>query len=359
MTHKIRKNIVVIGGGTGVTTVLSGLKQEENFNLTAIVPVSDQGGSSGEFIKAFEQKISLGKGKIKIVPPGDVANAITALSYHEEDFITLLNHRTLLNGHNPRNIIVDAAIELWGIKGIEKLGEFLRIKGKVFPVADQFIKIRAILEDGTIFDSIEIKKGKNRKILKGEEAIDFLSYQKKIKKKVKKIELAGKNKNIKIYQGAKEAILNADIIIFTPSDLWTSTVPILLIPGVKQALKKTKALIVYFCPLMSKYLHTDNFTLWDFVEKIENYSFPNIIRLVFYNSSPIPPSIAEIYKREKAKRIELGKTPIRKNIKIVKMDLLDKKAKIQNPRDKVKRSIIRHDPLKILKAVYFLDNTFK
>jgi len=351
MPLKKQKNIVVIGGGTGVATVLSGLKYEGRFNLTAVVPVSDQGGSSGEFIKAFEKKISLGKGKIKIVPPGDVANAITSLSYHEDDFITLLNHRTLLNGHNPRNIIVDAAIELWGIEGIEKLGEFLKIRGKVFPVADQFIKLRAVLEDGSVLDSIKIKSGRTTKVLKGEEAIDFLSYQNKIKKRIKRVELIPlKKRKIKIYKRAKEAILNADIIIFTPSDLWTSTIPILLVPGVKEALKKSQALTIYFCPLMSKYLHTDNFTVWNFIEEIEKYSFPRIIKKVFYNSAPIPLNIIKIYEREKAGRIMPGKNQ-RKDIKIIKMDLLDKKARVQNPLDKVKRSIIRHDPLKILKAI--------
>ncbi len=147
------KKVVVLGGGTGTATILSGLKYIPNLQITAIVPVSDQGGSSKEFVNAFvkmQKKIVVGQHTIQVVPPGDIANAMIALSRHPQELTELFNYRfhhlkTKLSGHSLRNIVVDAALELWGVAGLPKMAKLFEIQGQVLPAATHFMHLSAIL----------------------------------------------------------------------------------------------------------------------------------------------------------------------------------------------------------------------
>lgn len=355
--------IVIIGGGTSTATLLRGLKSDLNLDLTAIVPVTDAGGSSKVFVDAFmevQQEINLGGGQVEIVPPGDLANVMIGMSNHPHELTTLFNYRfgnlgTVFKGHSLRNIIVGAAMELWGVDGLKHLAELFNIRGQVLPVAPQCIRLNAILEDGTILDHYSVEDPKHPgeiMLLEGEEAVDYLPYQYVINKKITGVKLQAIGQEIPaIAPQSKTAIEEADIILFSPSDLWTSTIPILLVQGMKEALRNSKAMRCYFIPLMTKRLNTEDFAIRDFVRVLDEYSFPGMVQSVVYNSTTISEEILSRYSEEGAAPVEIGDIADLK-VQIIERDLLDSEAALPEKNETAApRSIIRHDPKKILSTV--------
>jgi len=246
---KKQPRVVVIGGGTGTYTVLSGLRGFP-VDLAAIVSMFDSGGSSGRLRDEFG-----------ILPPGDIRQALLALSRLPVDKLILrrlLDYRFEngigLRGHSFGNLLLTALTEITGRidLAIEQAAKILDVQGRVLPVSLDNSHLCARLEDGTI--------------IKGETNIDIRRVRPELKILDVFLDPAAK-----IFSGAKRAILEADLIILGPGDLYTSTIPNLLVNGVSQAIAKSKADVFYICNLMTKYGETQDFAVSDFIKEIQRY----------------------------------------------------------------------------------------
>jgi|SRR3989344_651945 len=305
------KRVVVIGGGTGVFAVLSGLRSH-SLNLTAIVSMADDGGSSGVLRDEFG-----------ILPPGDVRRALVALSTESGILRELFNYRFengRLAGHSFGNIFLSALAKIKGdfASAVIEASRVLNIRGQVLPVTLDDVRLNAVLKGG--------------EIIKGEANIDIPKT--KIRAKIEKVWLSPE---AKINVGAKEAILQADIIIIGPGDLYTSLIPNLLVLGVPEAIKKSKAKKVYVCNLMTKFGETDGFKAEDFTQEIEKYLGKNVLNYAVFNSRKPALNILAKYRREKSEFI----APPKPNAKYILADLLDEGPFIRhNPRQKLAKVLI-------------------
>jgi len=303
-----------MGGGTGTFVVLSALKNYP-VELTAIVSMADDGGSTGML-----------RDQYGVLPPGDARRALVALSESSETLRELFNYRFQkgsLAGHSFGNIFLSALEQLKGNFGaaVEEASQVLNVKGRVLPVTLSNVRLFAELADG--------------KILKGETNIDI--PRTKIRAKIKKVWLSP---GAKINSEAREAIARADLIVIGPGDLYTSLIPNLLVRGAPEAIKKSKAKKVFVCNLMTKFGETHGFRAEDFIEEIEKYLGKNVLDYaVFNNKKPHPKTLAR-YKKEGAEFIE---PPNVRNLvsdkvkpKYILADLLDDGPFIRhNPRQKL------------------------
>ncbi len=272
--------IVVIGGGTGVFTLLSGLKNHFN-HLTAIVTMSDDGGSTGILREDFG-----------ILPPGDVRRALMALSHTDNKTLsTLWSYRFAegsgLAGHSIGNLMITALERLTGNfeYAIAEASKMLAVKGDVIPVTLTPTRLFAKLEDGTV--------------VKGETNIDIPHHNGRLK-----IESVWLEPAVAINPAAKEAVMKADLVIIGPGDLYTSLLPNILAHGMPEALSKTKAKIIYMTNLMTKFGETDGFQASDFFRTMESYVGANVIDYVAVNTKKPSAERLKPYILEKAVWVE-------------------------------------------------------
>jgi len=313
------KKVVVIGGGTGTFVVLSALKNYP-VELTAIVSMADDGGSTGML-----------RDQYGVLPPGDARRALVALSESSETLRELFNYRFQkgsLAGHSFGNIFLSALEQLKGNFGaaVKEASRVLNVKGRVLPVTLSNVRLFAELADG--------------KILKGETNIDI--PRTKVRAKIKKVWLSPA---AKINSEAKEAITRADLIVVGPGDLYTSLIPNLLVRGVPEAIKKSKAKKVFVCNLMTKFGETHGFHAENFVEEIEKYLGKNVLDYAVFNNKKPANAILTKYKKEKAEFIELpfvkSSTSDKFGPKYILADLLDEGPFIRhNPRQKLAKVLV-------------------
>ena len=313
MNKKIK--ISIIGGGSGIFPILLGLKKYFQ-NIYAIVNMADDGGSSGLLREEFG-----------ILPPGDIRRALIALSPANKKILSQLfsyrfNRGKGLSGHNLGNLIILALEEITGSfqKGIQQLSEIFQISGQVVPVSFSKTRLYAELKNG--------------KIIKGETNIDIPKHDGNIP--IKNIWLKPKPK---VNPKVNKIIMNSDLIIIGPGDLYTSIIPNILVPGLKNSLKKTKAKIVYFVNLMTKFGETNNFQASDFLKTIKKYLGERKIDFLIVNNKK--PSLKQLsqYSKETAKIVEIDEKNIPPETKVIKANLLRK------------GNLIRHDPLKSAKVI--------
>ncbi|SRR6056297_1078011 len=308
------KKIVTIGGGSGQYVLLSGLRDLVDFEVTAVVSMVDSGGSTGRL-----------RDELGILPPGDILKCILALSPHRDSVRHLLQKRFRSNPklaeHSVGNMLLAMLSQYCNnfAQGVKALGEVLETKGEVLPVTTDKATLVAELTDGSW--------------LFGESAIDVPRGDQR--EKIKKTFLVPHHQqSIKVYPRALEVIKKADYIILGPGDLYTSITPNLLVKGIKEELNQTKAQLVYMGNIMTKFGETENFTAWDFVEKIEEFSSRRLDKLIFNKTRP-PGELLEKYKKQKSFFVE----PPSKDSngrEIFLSDLLN-----------VSGGVIRHDPQKI------------
>ncbi len=235
--------IVALGGGTGLSTLLKGLKQHSS-NITAIVTVTDDGGSSGRLVKE--------KG---IIPPGDIRNCLVALADAEKSMTDLFQHRFkrdsgTLSGHSMGNLLIAALVDQAQgdfEKAVEIASDVLAIRGRVVPSTLERVHLRAILDDGT-----EIC---------GETAIVESG------KRIRRIFL--EPANAKPHQPALDAIRDADLICIGPGSVYTSVIPNLLVPGIAQAILESRAVKVYLCNVMTHPGESDSFAASEHVTAVQ------------------------------------------------------------------------------------------
>jgi uncharacterized cofD-like protein len=260
--------IVAIGGGTGLSTILRGLKDKSS-NITAIVTVSDDGGSSG--------RLSREKG---ILPPGDIRNCLVALADAESEMTDLFQYRfkddsKSLSGHSLGNLLITGLIDLCHgdfEKAIELASDVLNIRGRVVPATLDTVSLRALLDNG-----VEIC---------GETAIVQAGQR------IRKIYL--EPANVEPHSAALEAIADADLICIGPGSVYTSIIPNLLVPGIAQALKETQAVKVYVCNVMTQPGESDTFSASEHITAILTNTESRIFDYVLVNTGV--PSEAAIGK---------------------------------------------------------------
>jgi uncharacterized cofD-like protein len=270
-----REKVVVIGGGSGSYTVLRGLKSYP-LDITAVVTMFDSGGSSGKLRTEFG-----------ILPPGDVRRCLLALSTgeNEELFQQLFSFRfqedSSLQGHNFGNLFLMALSQMLGGAGaIRRASDLLKINGKVLPVSLDRADVCVELEDG-------------QNII-GETNIDIPKHNGDLQ--IKRAYLVPQ---ARIHEEVFEEIIMADYIVIGPGDLYTSLIPNLLVGGMSDALKASRAKKIVTLNLMTKWGETNNFTARTFLEEILRYSELSSVDYVIANTKSIPASYLAQYAREK------------------------------------------------------------
>lgn len=311
------KKIVVIGGGTGVYMILNALRNDFD-NLTAIVTMADDGGSTGVLREEFG-----------MLPPGDIRRALVALSSSDNKMLAdLFAYRfeegVGLTGHNFGNLLITALHRITGNfeKAIYEAGKILRIKGRVVPVTLKFTKLIAELENG--------------QIVKGETNLDIPQHDGHLR-----IIRAWLRPAAEINPNAKQAILDADLVIIGPGDLYTSIIPNLLVGGMREALKKTDAKVVYFVNVMTKFGETHGFAASDFITIVKDYLGEGVLDFAILNNKKPSPQRLSGYIKERAEFVEADM----ENIKIGKSGL---PLAIDLIRSK---GFVRHDPEKVLRVI--------
>lgn len=315
------KNIVIIGGGTGTFTLLSGLRKYPS-NNTVIVSSADDGGSTGVLRK-----------ELGVMPPGDIRQCLVGLSYTQNEMKELFNFRFSsgsLKGHSVGNIILAALEKIAGTEeGINLAAKMLNVRGHVLPVSLMPTTLSATLENG-------------KKIV-GEHNID---EGKGIRNQEVGIREMYLSPNGPANPKALQAIKDADAIIFGPGDLFTSTIPNLLVKGIKEAVNKSSAKKVLITNIMTKFGQTDGFKVSGFVKTLEKYLGGKLDVVIANSKKPDAKALAA-YKKEKAVFVET-------DVKAKTADLLFKGTFKKTPGDKLNRSMLRHDSDKLAKLIWEL-----
>lgn len=276
MGRKKEKRIVIIGGGTGLSTLLRGLKNT-GLHLTAIVTVADDGGSSGRLRNDFD-----------IPPPGDVRNVMAALSDVEPLFEEMFQYRFAdsddLGGHSLGNLMLAALTDITGdfTHAIREMGRVLNLKGTVLPAANQRITLHAELSDGTI--------------VTGESKIPTYDHQ------INKVYLTPHD--VEPLSETVSSIQSADLIVIGPGSLYTSILPNLLVEGIRKAIVDASAKKVYICNLMTQAGETHGYTAADHVQALYDHVGAPFIDTVLLNDVVLPPDIRKLYEMEKAAPVE-------------------------------------------------------
>ncbi len=260
--------VVAVGGGTGLATLLRGIKRY-TLNITAIVTVGDDGGSSGRLRREYG-----------IIPPGDIRNCIAALA-DEEQLITSLfqyrfRHGQGLEGHSFGNLFLSAMCHITGdmFSAIKESSKVLNIRGRVLPSTLEHMSLRATLEDGTVIEG-------ESDIPKATVRIDRLTCDPAEPKPLPDV---------------LDAIAKAELIVLGPGSLYTSVIPNLLIPEIAKAISQSTALKVYVVNVMTQPGETNGYTVGDHVQAILDHApFPNMIDAVIVNSG-LPKPLVQAYE---------------------------------------------------------------
>lgn len=270
------KKIVVLGGGTGLSVLLRGLKQFP-LDITAIVTVADDGASSGKLREEFD-----------IFAVGDLRNVLVSLSEVEPLIEDLLQYRfntdSSLNNHPMGNLLLTALYNITGnlTESLRSLSKVFNIKGTILPFTEDNPVLIAHTKDGNIIEG-------ESNITKAGKEIDYIEYKEKVKPTKEVI----------------NAINEADLIIFGIGSLYTSIIPNLLSDEVVDSLIRSKAKKMYVCNIMSEHGETDNYKVSDCIKKINSYVQDNMIDVVLVNDEVIPDETKKRYLEEIAAPIEV------------------------------------------------------
>jgi len=306
-------NVVTIGGGTGLGFLLRGLKQE-NINLTAIVTVADDGGSTGRIRDAFD-----------IPAPGDIRNCLVSLAQDESTMSRLFHYRfeqngSELSGHSFGNLFITAMTQVTGSfeQAVQESARVLNVRGRVLPSTLENVTLCADLVDGTR--------------VRGESAIAHDSPAIK--------EIFFDPPHPSAYNPALAAILNADLVVLGPGSLYTSVLPNLLVDGIREAITWTKGATAYVCNVATQEGETEHYGYDDHVREIVKYLGEDELDFAVVNSNPAAGSAIRPDWHVEAVAYD-GATETSNGVKIVARDVVNDK----NP--------LRHDPAK--RAAVLLD----
>lgn len=325
-----KKNIVVIGGGTGTHTVLRGLKKyQKQLDLAAVVTMADSGGSTGRLRDEFGY-----------LPVGDVRMALAALASdideHEELLRELFNYRfdkgNGLCGHNFGNLLLVALTDILGSEeaAIRAAGRVLRVRGQVVPVTNEKVNLVATYADG-----VEVT---------GEHDIDEPDKL-RLQHRITKLTVTPA---ATISEAAETAILDADLIVLGPGDLYTSVLANCVVDGVPEALRNSPAKIIYVCNLMTKAGQTTGMGVAEHLSEITNYIGRKPDK-VLVNSAALPEDLLQRYAAD-------NEFPVVQNLEdracqVIEANFLATEAVHTARGDVLKRSLIRHDSRKLARKI--------
>lgn len=312
--------VVVIGGGTGLSVMLRGLK-EKPLDITAIVTVADDGGSSGIL-----------RSELHIPPPGDIRNVLIALADVEPLLSQVLQYRftsgTGLAGHSLGNLILAAMKDISGdfLTGIRELSRVLAVRGRVLPSTEHSITLRAEMEDGSQVEgesNIPKAGGRIRRVF------------------IEPAQVAPLGEAI-------EAIRNADAVLVGPGSLYTSIMPNLLVPGIAEAIAASRAVKIFVCNVMTQPGETDGYTVSDHLLAIERHVNARLFDYVIVNNGEIPLPVQEMYAEKGARPVhpDLDEV-VRQGYRVIADELV------------LFRTYLRHDTVKLSGHIYKLVQDWK
>ncbi len=300
------KNIVVLGGGTGQSVLLKGLKRFP-FNITAVVSVSDDGKSSGKIRK-----------ELNVPAVGDVRSVLISLSETEDIVEKMINYRFKsngdLDGHSLGNLLLAGLTDIYGnlSNAVLQISKILNLKGEVLPLTNDNVVLIGKMSDGSVIE--------------GEHNITLSD---------KKIERIYYKVNPRVNKTVIKRIKDADAIILSMGSVYTSIIPHLLCKDVIKAIDSSRAKIMYVCNVMTQPGETDGFTASDHINLLNSYLGKRKIDTVITNSKKISKKTQKIYETlEQKDLVEIDS----KNINI---------EQINKPLIKVENDVIRHDNIKL------------
>ncbi len=310
--------IAALGGGTGLPVLLRGLKKYTS-NITAIVTVADDGGSSGRL-----------RGEFGILPPGDIRNCLVALAETETLMEKLFHYRfgqgEGLAGHSLGNLLITALADITGDfqTAIKEASHVLKVRGQVLPSTLDQVTLNAELTNGThVFGESKVSQ---------------------VDTPLKRVFLTPSF--CKVVPEAVAAIRQADLILLGPGSLFTSVLPNLLVPGITTAINQSRAVKCYICNIMTQPGETTNFKASDHLSAIYNHAGIDCIDYILVNNKRIAQVNLEKYAREGARPVVVDERALQKmGVRVLRRDLLDE------------QELVRHDAQKLASTVLSIANT--
>ncbi|GAA0589478.1 gluconeogenesis morphogenetic factor [Virgibacillus siamensis] len=314
MRNNDKPRVVVIGGGTGMPVLLRGLKNLP-VELTALVTVADDGGSTGRL-----------RNEMAMPAPGDIRNVIAALSDAEPMLLELFQHRFAagngLSGHSMGNLLLAAMTSITGdfYIGIKEISRVLNVKGKIYPISNENMSLHAEMADGSI--------------ISGESKIPLAN------KRIKHVFLSPQP--VQPFPNALKAIENADLVVIAPGSLYTSILSNLIIPQVDQALHDTNGKVVYVCNVMTQAGETTGYTASDHVQAICNHIGEKAVDSIIVHNEPINKNVRDVYAEENAEPVVYDTDRLLEmGLQIIEGDIINHS-----------KTTLRHDTHKIAKLLY-------
>jgi len=310
---ELAPRVVVVGGGTGLSTLLSGIKKITK-NITAIVTVTDTGGSSGRL-----------RDELDMPPPGDIRNCLVALADSERLFSDLFQYRfedgSGLKGHSFGNLFIAALSKVTGNfdRAIKESSKVLAIRGRVIPSTLERVSLKAEFMDGTKAE--------------GETAIVA------VRKPIRKVEIDPSN--CQATPEALDAIDNADLIILGPGSLYTSVLPNLLIPGIREKIVSSSAYKAYVVNVMTQPGETEGFSMNRHLQVLIDHTGSNIVNGCFANTETIPEELVRKYARTNSSPVVVDRSSVEaQGVKVFTDDLIKVDGQV------------RHDPEKLARFIF-------
>lgn len=314
LQHYLKRGprIVAIGGGTGLSALLRGLK-EVTCNITAIVTVTDDGGSSGRL-----------RGDLGMLPPGDIRNCLVALADRESAIERLFNYRFSqgkeLAGHSLGNLLLAGLAQVTGnlANAVQEASKILAVRGQVLPVTLDNVVLMGEMQDG--------------RIVQGETSMVSDSGR------IKRVFL--QPAECTPLKEAVDAIMAADAIILGPGSLYTSLIPNLLVPGISEAIRKSPAKTYYICNIMTQPGETDGYQASHHLQAIIDHCGPGLIDKILVNNESISSRLQMKYQAQGARPVK----PDEKKLKELAVEVIQYPLCAQH-------DLARHDPEKIVRAL--------
>jgi uncharacterized cofD-like protein len=318
--------VVAIGGGTGLSAILRGLKQcvapsptiaspDPIRDLVAVVTVTDDGGSSGRLRREY-----------RVLPPGDIRNCMVALSQDEALLGRLFQYRFAsgngLKGHSFGNLFVAALSHVTGdfVRAVRVSSEVLAIRGRIFPSTNQLVALEAVTEDG--------------KHIAGESRIS------RSKVPIRRVRLVPRH--VQPLPEVLQAIARADLILMGPGSLYTSVIPNLLVSGVADAIRKSRATRVYISNLMTQPGETVGYAASDHVRALLRHGGKGLIDCVILNNRSFTPEVEARYRAQGAYPVQADVTQMEKmGLRCISDNLMEEHGKVRHDGRRLAELVLR------------------
>lgn len=326
-SDSIRTRVTVIGGGTGTTAVLSGLKKFSHLDIRVVVSMTDDGGSN-----------QVVRDQFGLLPLSDLRKSIIALAGTGNDLLrSMFTYRfdkgDGLVGHTLGNLMMMGLSEITGseVAAVEAMSRLFQVEGMVIPVTLDKTNLVATYSDGTS--------------VCGEHVIDEPVVESK--RKITKLTLTPV---ARAYDKAVAAVQDADYIIAGPGDLYTTTLANIIVPGISEAIQKNTGTFIFVCNLMTKKGQTHDMPASELVREVERYA-GRVPDVVIVHNQPFPPDIIEKY-REEGESVIVDDIGADVSYRVIRRDVVFDHEIVKDAGDTLKRSLVRHDADKLANVLH-------